>query len=236
MHRQIEPPAAEIIAERACDLLRERKLGLRLEPPLERGVVAARAEDRRAQRHEPHPHPREQRRDPLGRRAGFVILEQRVIGAAAGRERLALFAAQPDHLREHRQEMGDIVARARLGPDPLRKRGRARDLLREGGGHLAVARIGAPDQAQMRGLDLIARGGAGEPVAEPRVGPARVQHPLECGGLLGALRGGAARHHRLAVPVEPARDLRKRLGLALKGEQFLKCTHAVPSLIEPARG
>jgi hypothetical protein len=217
MHRQIQPPAREVIAEGSASRApaasaprgRTRPSGARLR----------RAQHRLAQRHQPRAHPVEHRRDLGAAGAGLVIVQQRVIEVAA-------IAPAPPPPRAAAPPPAPASAgngrprRARAPrPRPLRDRGHARHLRRQPRRHAVRARHRAgsgaawprrprrappPPPASHRCADRCAA----------RAAPLQRRHLLGCAG------GRAARHHGFLVPAQPAHHLAQRLGLALMGHQF----------------
>ena len=148
MHRQINPPAAKVIAKGQGQIARQAQL---------RGLAKAAhqscgrclSQDSLAQRHQSGPHPTKHRPNAFRRGTGFVIIQEGVIQITPLRQTSRFFAAQRDNFSQSRQKICHAVVRARLCPNPLRHRSHLRQLLRQIAGHLGRALIAARDQAQL---------------------------------------------------------------------------------------
>lgn len=228
MHRLVDPPAREIIAK-----IRRQRRGQRHLFGLVKGAGEAfgliRPHDFIAQRHQTGPQRAEHGVQFRPRRAGFVILVQRVpqvmIGALL--QSGGLFAAQRHDLFKHRGEMGEIIAGAGLGPDPL---GHGRDLgqfRRQTGRNFDRALIGATDVTQLRLRHRVqcARVNRGQPIPQTGIGFAGMKHVLQRFEFFAALLGGPTRHHGFLIPIQPAHDGTKRTGFTGKTHQIIKCGH-----------
>ena len=146
-------------------------------------------------------------------------------------------------LFERGQKGRNILVRAGLRPDALGGRGDAGQGLGQIGGDFGMAGIAAGDVAQLRlgsGICYQPLGlRAVQPIADPRVGLAGVQHGFKRRHFLAALLGCGAGHHGFLIPAQTLHHQTQRLGLALMGHQFgigLVIAHRFPPRMVPARG
>ena len=238
MHGQIHAPARPVVTEGGGALPGQAQLRLGRElAAQQRGLVVG-PHDIVAQLHETRAQIGEDRPDRGRRGAGFVIVQQRVIGVAPIGDGGGFLALEHQDLGQRRQEGRDILIGAGLGPDPLRQRGGARQFRRQPRRNAGLAAIIAPDQFQHPGVFGILDLGLGpvQPFADARIGAALVQHGLHGGHFLGPLLGRAARHHGFLVPAETFGNRGQRLGGALEVHQGVEIAHFTVPRIEVSKG
>ena len=158
-------------------------------------------------------------------RAGLVALQQRVIEAASVLKASCFLPGQINHLLQQRQKRLRVVLFPRLPPDCLRTGAQARRL---GGQAFRDAPRTVKATADLPDIGLTHRVQcprihAVQPVTDPWIGPARVQHPAERCRLLGPLADALGRHHHFLVPGQQPRNLPQRLRLFHMGQKFGVC-------------
>ena len=157
MHRQVEPPPFEIIAELFDHLAGERQLARAVELLVQKSVV------RRTVRQLPHQSgllAAQRLENPVqlgGGHAGFIIIQQRIVDARRRREKLRIAAFQLHDPRQMRSEQ--CIVRRLPRPDPRRMGlrrgpGQLRHQLRR---NLVLLREVAPQPGQQRPFRRILR-------------------------------------------------------------------------------
>ncbi len=143
------------------------------------------------------------------RRAGFVGIEQCVVGLAVSvADRLGLFALQADLLFEPRFEFGVIRILSGIDPGMLSQRCRARHFLDEALRELRRSIVTAPRFTHVDPLDralrpeIITRFQFGQKLADTRIGRPLVSQSGQQGELLRAMTRSTGRQVRLLVPAQ----------------------------------
>ena len=178
----------------------------------------------------------------------FEVVEHDVVGLVAHVEAVDVALAEIEVGSQDGQEAGEVVVLARVDPDGIRERGRARHLRAQLGRHatglVPVARDDA-DQARLERVVFVLLAEVPQLVEQaPDLGRGEllVRDPADRRELLGANCGPAPRHHHLLVPRQQRHRLAEVADLLQPPLQLLerRTTHGretyITRLERPAAG
>ncbi len=211
----VQAPVLGVVADGPEQLLGERLLALPREVAGEDAAVLAGRRRGRDERDELVLDRAEEGPELLGREARLVVVEQDVVRVGEFPRAVEAGDVAVRELEDALQrglEEREVGLLARGHPGLLRVGVGARDLRREVGRDVDRLVVVAPEVADQRGVvglgvGLVGEGLQGiEQLAEPRVGDATVDDPLERLELIRPRVGAARRHHRVLIPQEQAAD------------------------------
>ncbi len=154
MHRLVDPPVVQVIAEGRGQLARQRNLRRLVERAAQRGRVLAH-QNRVAQGHQPRAHRVEHRARSRRRRTGLIIVQQRVIGIAVAGQALASSRRRPTTSCSVGRKAATSRRRAPRPRCPAPARWSCASSAASRAGTFGGALIAAPDMAQVRGGHVI---------------------------------------------------------------------------------
>ena len=207
--RLVQPAAVEVVAEAFDHIHGEVPLRSLREVLAQTGVVGRRLRrDRFDDRHKLAAQLAEERPQRRDLHAVVGDVDQRIGDVLVGREIVGQLAAEVEGLLQQRSHLGEVVRRARLGPDLIRRREVAGELRDERGRHFDGALELAARHADQRGVVRVIRQAlfVGSQIvqqpADRRIGELLVRQPAERGRLPCARRPAAGRHVRALIPVQ----------------------------------